>query len=134
MLSNPSVTVQNLNFIDGKTAGETSKRQGPYVQFTAEEKVKIVKRTAEFGVATAFCHFQTKKTFVECELKDSSVWTWRTEDLNERGKKKCSGEEININELPDEKWGRKLMLGEELDKQAQSYLLDLHCNAAVFNS
>jgi len=50
--------------------------------------------------------------------------------LNKLGKIKCSGEEMNINELPDEKQGRKLMLGEELDKQVQSYLLNLHCNGA----
>jgi len=54
--------------------------------------------------------------------------------LNELGKRKRSGEEMNINELPDEKRGRKLMLGEELDKQVQSYLLDLRCNGAVINS
>ena len=54
--------------------------------------------------------------------------------MNELGKRKRSGEEMNINELPDEKRGRKLMLGEELDKQVQSYLLYLRCNGAVINS
>ena len=60
--------------------------------------------------------------------------TWRTKYLNELGKRKHSGEAMDINELSDEKRGRKLMLGEELDKQVQSYLLDLCCNGVVNSS
>jgi len=41
---------------------------------------------------------------------------------------------MDINGLSDEKRGRKLILGEELDKQVQSYLLDLRCSNAVVNS
>ena len=51
--------------------------------------------------------------------------------MKELGKRKRLGEEMNINELPDEKRRRNLMLGEELDKQVQSYLLNLRCNGAV---
>jgi len=50
-----------------------SKRRGPYVQFTAEEKAKIGKQAAEFGVAATVHHFQTKKIFVDRELKDSGL-------------------------------------------------------------
>ena len=79
--------VQNLILIEGKTAGEASKRRGPYVQFTAEEKAKIGKRAAEFGVAATVRHFQTKNTFVDRELEASSMRTWRTKYLNELGRR-----------------------------------------------
>ena len=41
---------------------------------------------------------------------------------------------MDVNELSDKKRGRRLMLGEQLDKRVQSYVLDLRSNGAVINS
>ena len=103
------------------------------MQFTPEEKVRIGKRAAEYGVASTVRHFKQK--FSDREVKESSVRTWKNKYLNEFGKRKRAGEELmDINELSDKKRGRRLMLGEELDKQVQSYILELRSNGAVINS
>ena len=63
-------------------------------------------------------------------MKESSVCTWKNKYLNER---KCAGKELmGINELSDKK--REKINGEELDKQVQSYILDLCSNGAVISS
>ena len=58
---------------------------------------------------------------------------WRNKYLDELSKIKCEGEEMDVNELSDKKRGRRLMLGEKLDEQVQSYVLDLCSNGAVIN-
>ena len=126
------------NVISEATAGTSEglkgslKERGPYVQFTPEEKARIGKRAAEYGVASTVRHF--KRTFSDREVKESSVRTWRNKYLDELSKRKRAGEEMDVNELSDKKRGRRLMLGEELDKQVQSYVLDLRSNGAVINS
>ena len=60
--------------------------------------------------------------------------TWRNEYIDKLSKRKRAGEEMDVNELSDKKRGRGLMLGGELDKQVQSYVLDLRSNDAVINS
>ena len=126
------------NVISEATAGTSEglkgslKEQGPYVQFNPEEKARIGKRAVEYGVASTVRHF--KCTFSDLEMKESSVRTWRNKYLDGLSKRKRAGEEMYVNELSDKKRGRRLMLGEELYKQVQSYVLDLRSNGAVINS
>ena len=115
-----------------KALNASLKGRGPYVQFTPEEKARIGKWAAQYGVASTTRHF--KRFFSDREVKESSVRTWRNKYLNELGKRKHAGEKMDITELSDKKRGRPLLLGEELDSQVQSYVLDLHCNGAVINS
>ena len=123
------------NVISEATAGTSeglkwsSKEWGPYVQFTPEEKARIWKHAAEYGVASTVRHF--KRTFSEREVKENSVRTWRNKCLDELSKRKRAGEEMDVNELSDKKRGRRLILGEELDKQVQSYVLDLRSNGQL---
>ena len=46
---------------------------------------------------------------------------------------KWSGREIVVRELVDQKRGRPLLLGEELDKQVQAYLTELRANGGPVN-
>ena len=60
-------------------------------------------------------------------LKENTVRDWRNAyriELKKRVREGSAGGNamINISELPMKKKGRPLLLGEELDKQVQSYL------------
>ena len=45
-----------------------------------------------------------------------------------------TNENLDIEELPERKKGRPLMLGEDLDKQVQAYLTALRQKGAVVNT
>ena len=47
---------------------------------------------------------------------------------------KKAGEDMTVNELADKKRGRPLLLGCELDKQVQAYLILLRENGPVINT
>ena len=108
-----------------------SKNRGPYERFTAEEKVQIGKRAAEHGV-TATVRYCSRKYHGHM-VKDSSVQMWRNKYLEELKRKK-SGKEMVVKELPNRENGRPLLLGEELDQQVQAYLLEYRRNATVVNT
>ena len=64
--------------------------------------------------------------FSNFEVKESCVHTWRNKYLDELSKRKCTDEEIDVSELStDKRTRRRLILGEEVDKQVQSYILDI---------
>ena len=56
------------------------------------------------------------------------------EYLQEIAKRKRAGQELDVKELPNQKTGRPLLLGDELDSQVQSYILELRNNGGVINS
>ena len=129
----PSSSIIAANEAVKDAISETTKTRGPYVQFTAEEKARMGKRAAECGIASTVRYFN--KIYSDREVKESSVRTWKKKYTDEVNKRKRAGEEeIDISELPDKKRGRRLLLGEELDRQVQSYILDLRDNGAVINS
>ena len=47
---------------------------------------------------------------------------------------KKAGEDMTVNEIADKKRGRPLLLGCELDKQVQAYLILLRENGPVINT
>ena len=106
--------------------------RGSYEQFTAEEKARIGKRAAEHGVASTVRYFN--KVFSDRIVKESSVRTWKKKYLQEIAKRRCAGQELDVKELPNQKTGRPLLLGDELDRQVQSYILELRNNGGVINS
>ena len=62
-------------------------------------KARIGKRAAEYGVASTVQHF--KRTFSDREVKESSVYR----EKQVLSKRKCAGEEMDVNELSDKKEG-----------------------------
>ena len=126
----PSSSIIAANEAVKHAVSQTTKTRGPYVQFTAEEKARMGKRAAECGIASTVRYFN--KIYSDREVKESSVRTWMNKYKDEISKRKRG--EIDINELPDKKRGRRLLLGEELDRQVQLYILDLRDNGAVINS
>ena len=106
--------------------------RGPYEHFTTDEKAKIGKKAAEIGVAATVKLFS--KQFHGRVLKENSVRTWRDKYLKELERKRKAGEEMVVHELPEKKRGRPCLLSDELDKQVQSYLLQLRDNGSVVNT
>ena len=98
-------------------------KRGQYGKYTPEQKAMISKRPAEHGVVAAVRYYI--KQFPN--LKENTVRDWRNAyriELKKRVREGSAGGNamINISELPMKKKGRPLLLGEELDKQVQSYL------------
>ena len=75
----PSSAIRQANkevqpLIKEENQAAAKKTRSPYSVFTAEEKVTIGKRAAEFGVTNTIRHF--KKQFTDRELKESTVRLW----------------------------------------------------------
>ena len=111
---------------------QPDRTRGSYEQFTAEEKARIGKRAAEHGVTSTVRYFN--KVFSDRVVKESSVRTWKKKYSREITKRKRAGQELDVKELPNQKTGRPLLLGDELDRQVQSYILELRNNGGVINS
>ena len=54
------------------TAESEAMKRGPYIKFSQQTKVAVVKYASEHGVAAALCHYIKKFP----ELKESTVRTW----------------------------------------------------------
>ena len=70
--------VDDLVFLETDEANQSErtsckKKRGHYLSYTDDEKLKIAKRAAEFGVTKTMRHF--KKQFSDCPLKESTVRT-----------------------------------------------------------
>ena len=58
-------------------------------------------------------------------LKESSVQTWKMKYLQEITLRKRTGKDMVVKEIGAKKSGRPLLLGEDLDKRVQAYLVSL---------
>lgn len=76
----------------------------------------------------------TVRYYSKSFLKESTVQTWKKVYLSEMRKRKRTNGNLDIEELPERKKGRPLMLGEDLDKQVQAYLTALRQKGAVVNT
>ena len=118
--------------ISGKKSEKSSKR-GRYDIYSPEEKASIGKRAAEHGV-TSTIRYYAKKYPERPLLKESSVRTWKNKYTAELGRRKRTGGDMDVTELPQKKRGRPLLLGVELDRCVQAYITALRENGAVINT
>ena len=87
------------------------------------------------GTAAAIRAF--KKEMPEVTLKESTVRTWRDSyqaELKKRTRGQAGLDNTTIKQLPSKKRGRPMLLGDELDRQVQAYLLRLREAGCVVNS
>ena len=112
-----------LDLPTGSRAEEkkTTSKRGMYDHFTPEEKARIGKRAAEHSVTATIRYFS--KLLPGRLLKESTVRTWKKKFLQEIARMKKAGEDMTVNEIADKKRGRPLLLGCELNKQVQAYLI-----------
>ena len=128
----PSSAISAANS-EVKARGLGTSKRGSYAKLTQQQKAEIGKRAAEHGIALTICYYA--KRHPDCPLKESSVRTWRNsytlEIWRKRGER-C--EDMSVQELPEKKRGRQLLLGEELDRQVRAYLTSFRENGAVVNT
>ena len=118
---------------DEANQSECKKKRGHYLSYTDEEKLKIGKRAAEFGVTNTMRHF--KKQFSDRPLKESTVRTWMNAYKTELARRvKLDEQSLTIEKLPSKKRGHPYLLGEEMDRQLQEYIKSLREAKAVINS
>ena len=96
------------------------KRHGTYQHFTSKEKLGLGKRAAELGISSTV-HYFTAKSGEERTLSPSTLFAWKEKYLRKL-KQRHSDENPSINELPNKKRGRPLLLGSELDERVQLFL------------
>jgi len=109
-----------------------SRKQGPYQNYTDEEKARIGKRAAKFGVTNTLRHFS--KQFADRPLKESTVRTWMMNYKKELANQVKVGGSLTIEKLEMKKRGHPYLLGEEMDRQLQEYIKSLREAKAVINS
>ena len=106
-----------------------------YLKVTPEMKAKVGKYAAENGIVSAIRKFSQQ--FPPDSLKESTVHVWKQLYLRELQRLRREGKEMAcLKVLPMVKTGRPLLLGNELNKEVQAYLIDLskvggHVNSAV---
>ena len=83
------------------------------MKFTPEQKAQVARYALESGNKRAIVKY-SKQWGVE--LKESTVGTWKTKYTEGLQKSKPT------EPLPDQKQGRPLLLGDELDTAVQAYV------------
>ena len=115
-----------------RSEGKGVKQRSPYLKATPAQKALVGKYAAEHGVMNSIRRFQ--KDFTSDALKESTVRGWRDEYLRQLRDRKQKGEDLEVSELPLKKIGHPLLLGEDIDKQVQAYLMKLREVGGVVNS
>jgi len=67
----PSSSIIAVNKAVKDAISQSTKAHGPYMQFTAEEKARMGKRAAEFGIASTVRYFN--KIYSDREVKENSA-------------------------------------------------------------
>lgn len=88
-------------------------KQGQYLSYTDEEKAKITKRAAEFGVINTLNFFS--KEYSDHPLKESTVRTWMMKYKKELAIRVKSGESTSIKTLKRKRRGHSYLLGEDME-------------------
>jgi len=78
---------------------------------------------AQHGIVKAIRHFA--KDFKDKPLKESTVFGWKKLHLEELEIQRRESRDMNITKLPSKKMGHPLMLGNAIDKQVRTYLMEL---------
>ena len=120
----PSSTIATVNAkvtsAVERPAGAGSR--GPYSHLTPEQKYRIGKRAAEFGVTSTLRHYS--KAIPDLSLKETSVRRFKNQYQCTIKEQLKSGEGVcdNIKALPTKPMGRPLLIGKEADRQVQEYV------------
>ena len=126
----PSQVIKEANEIVKQSTqnGSTKLSRGTYLKFTPTQQAQAAKYAIENGNQAAIHRYS--KEFCT-EIKESIPSTWKSKYLNEikehhKARAYDKSGEIVVSSLPSKKRGRPLLLGDELDKQVQSYVRATH--------
>ena len=127
-----SSAIEEANKEVSNVITDSGGKRNPYLKLTPEQKATIGKYAAENGIVSAIRHF--KGEFPGDSLKESTIRGWKKAYILELEMRRRTGKgDRTVKELPQKKMGRPLMLGEDLDKQVQAYLLELGKVGGVVN-
>ena len=126
-----AIEAANEEVIKVHSEGKGAKQRLPYLKATPAQKALVGKYAAEHGVMNSIRRFE--KDFPPDGLKESTVHGWRDEYLHLLRDRKRKGEDLEVSELLLKKVGHPLLLGEDIDKQVQAYLMKLHEISGVVN-
>ena len=115
--------------------GTPGMKRGRYDFFSPENKAKVAKYASENGVTASLHHF--KQTGEFNNLKESTVRGWvkqyRSELRPAAGESASTGTAC-IKKLCENKWGRPLLIGEDLECQVQEFIREVRSSGGVVNT
>ena len=94
------------------TNGPVKRPRGQYLSFTEEEKARVAKRAAEFGVTNTLRYFN--KEFADRPLKESTVRTWASNYKKRACEASQIGREFKNRKAQDEKERSSLFVGRRI--------------------
>ena len=100
------------------------------MKFTPEQKAQVARYALESGNKRVIVKY-SKQWGVD--VKESTVGTWKTK-YTEGLRKRKPTEPLPIKALPDQKQGRPLLLGDELDTAVQAYVENIRKLGGVVNT
>ena len=126
-----SIEEANKEVEASRNSNGGKRRREPYVIVTPEQKARVGKYAAENGTTNAIRRFSKDMP----NLKESTIRGWKTVYLCElTSKLKAGDEDTAVERLPVKPKGRPLLLGPELDRQVQDYLISLREAGGVVNT
>ena len=112
---------------------DVSKTRGEYIKLTAKDRATIGEYAAKNGIAAAIRHFSRNKQFPN--LKEASMRGWKNayckEVLIQSSRKRGP---VEIEELPQKRRGRPLLLGEEMEAEVKSFIKVAREKGTIVNS
>ena len=128
----PPSTIASANQEIRQIVAQQQGSKGPYNKYSAKEKATIGKYALEYGVITAKRKFS--KQF-NININESTVRSFKTRYLKERRRRREEHEDDDcVEELPERKRGRKLLLGNKMDDMVQSYVCKLREKGCVIKT
>ena len=117
----------------GSGSGNTSNTaRGPYTKLTPAQRLMIGKRASEHGTTATMKYFSKRYPGKFSSLKETTVR--RLKNIYRAELRVSDSKAQDLTELPLQKTGRPLMLGEELDKQVREYVHDLRAMGVTINT
>ena len=123
----PSMAIREANkSVEEATQAQNSKKRSreKYGRFTSTQAAQVAKFAVEHGNQAAIRRYSEEFRLV---IKDSTLSTWKSKYCDaikecQKGGKYAESGEIVVTSLPSKKRGRPLLIGNDLDKQVQSYV------------
>ena len=102
-----------------------------YNKYTLKEKATIGKFALEHGVLSAKRKFSRQ---LGQSINESTVRSFKNKFSKERSRRRAAGEDSDIEELPEKKRGRKLLLGVKMDDMVKNYICKLRDKGCIINT
>ena len=112
---------------------DVSKTRGEHIKLIAKDRATIGEYAAKNGIAAAISHFSRNKQFPN--LKEASMHGWKNAYCNEvliQSSRKRGP--VEIEELPQKRRGRPLLLGEEMEAEVKSFIKVAREKGTIVNS